>query len=340
MGLTVIIVNWNSKDYLKGCLDSLVEGNAGYFSQVVVVDSGSADGCKEMLESGYPWVELVELKENVGFATANNIGFRMAKGDKVLLLNPDTVMTSGSLGILAEAIEHLPRVGIVGPRILNSDGSLQSSCVQAFPNPLNQALDANLLRTLFPKLGLWGNHRAFSNSEATEVDSVSGACMLIKSDVYRELGGLRGDYFMYAEDIDICLRAKRAGLKVYHVPSATVIHYGGGSSSIRGRGFKSVMARASMERFMQLNYGKQEAMAYRVLQGWSALVRLSIILPLFITSRRNARSRIKAAWEKWLAILQWATGIKNVYLPGSVALNSPFACENQNMSQIHRIDSK
>lgn len=311
MSIAVLIVNWNSKNYLRKCLHSLVEGNREDFRQVVVVDAGSRDGCEELLRVEYPWVDFLQLEENVGFAAANNLGFEKVKEDKLLLLNPDTWVFPGAISALSEAINQLPKAGIVAPRIFNADGSIQQSCVQSFPTPLNQALDANILRKIFANLSFWGSNIAFRSDEPTPVQVVSGACMMMRSETYRDLRGFREEYFMYAEDVDLCFRVQKVGLNVYHVPKAKVIHFGGGSSAKKGGQFGIVMMRVTMEKFMYLNYGPNAANSYRLLQGLSAILRIGLLFSSITVLKGKKRIHAEASLKKWLAVLKWVLGKEN-----------------------------
>lgn len=312
MSLSCLIVNWNSKHYLKECLRSIYRTCPHLIDQVVVVDSGSMDGCGVMLASDFPHVEFIQLEENVGFGIANNVGFERIRGDLLLLLNPDTEVSLGAVERLIDALLSLPAAGIVGPKLLNSDGSLQTSCVQAAPGPLNQALDCNFLRGLFPAWSLWGTCAAFAASEPVEVQAVSGACMLVRSDTFRRLGGFRSEFFMYGEDMDFCFRVRGLGLKIYHVPTVIVVHHCGGSSARRESQFSTVMMRVSGEAYMRLNHGTASAVLYRTLQGLSALVRLGLLLPAVLMLQGSKRSSALASLKKWWAVLRWVTGFPPV----------------------------
>lgn len=321
MTLSILIVNWNSKDYLRRCLQSVRSTCAELNPQVVVVDGGSFDGCAEMLETEFPQVVFVQSPENLGFGRCNNLGFEKVTGEVLLLLNPDCELKPGAVQTLLQALEALPDAGILGPRLLNTDGSLQTSCVRALPTPLNRALDSDFLRKLLPKSRLWGTAAAFQAMEPIEVEAVSGACMLLQSKIFSSVGGFSHEFFIYGEDMDICAKVRRAQLKVYHVPQAVVTHHGGGSSSRHGSQFSTVMLRVAGEIYMRRNHGSGVALCHRLLQITSAVARLAVLMPALLFSwgprRNNAR---QSAW-KWWHVLAWGIGLSPIRVQATLPVS-------------------
>jgi GT2 family glycosyltransferase len=312
MTLSLLIVNWNSKDFLRTCLKSIDETCADLISQTVVVDAGSFDGCGEMLFREFPKVEFIQCPKNLGFGCSNNIGFQRVKGKYLLLLNPDTELKLEAIYTLMDALRHLPDAGIVAPRLLNADGSLQTSCVQAFPTLLNQVVDCDFLRRMFPHSRLWKTWKAFSASKPVVVEAVSGACMLLRSATFREIGGFTPDYFMYWEDVDLCAKIKLNALKVYHVPMAEVVHHGGGSSNSQAGHFNAVMQRSAGNIFMRRNNRPGSAFLYQLLIGISAFARLSLLFPIIIIDKGKRFITPPSAFRKWWAILRWSLGSSHV----------------------------
>lgn len=315
MNLSILIVNWNSKDYLRNCLRAVRSTCREMSLQVVVVDAGSFDGSGEMIAAEFPDVEFLQSHENLGFARSNNLGLKHVRGEFVLLLNPDTELQQGAVATLLSLLKALPDVGIVAPRLLNTDGSLQTSCVSALPTPWNEFLDSEALRHLFPRWRIWGTWDAFSTLEPVEVEAVSGACMLIWSEIFRRVGGLAPDFFMYSEDKDLCAKVRRLGFKVYHVPAAKVIHHGGGSSRSQANAFSVVMMRVAKETYMRLNRGKGSALLYRVFQGFSAVVRLCLLVPGICFLRGGRRTSTLSTVRKWWVVLRWVMGSPTVQVP-------------------------
>lgn len=315
--LSILIVNWNSKDYVRSCLET-VRKTCGLLSpQIVVVDGGSFDGCGEMLASEFPEVEFLQSDDNVGFGRSNNLGFAKVRGEFLLLLNPDTELLPESVSELLGQMTVLPKVGMIGPRLLNSDGSLQTSCVKALPTPVRQMLDSEFLRRLFPKSRLWGTWEAFSSSTPVEVEAVSGACMLLPSNVFRQVGGFSPEFFMYGEDMDLCAKVRKQGFKVYHDPRAQVVHHGSGSSQLQINQFSTVMVRVAGVIYMRRNHGHFTAAFYRLLQGVSAAARISAVLMAFLLLSGPRRAAARLTLVKWWYVLRWAVGISPIRSPAT-----------------------
>lgn len=306
--VSILIVNWRSKDYLRRCLQTVRTTAQDHVGQIVVVDGGSFDGCGEMLAAEFPEVEFVQSPDNVGFGRSNNLGFAKVNQPLLLLLNPDTELKPGALARMVAVLENHPDAGIVSPRLLNTDGSLQKSSVMAFLTPLNQALRSDLLMKVWPKSRLWGAGEAYFTIEPVAVEAVSGACMLMRSELFRRLGGFRPDYFMYAEDMDLCLRVHRLGLANYHVPAAEVVHHGGGSSRTQVSQFSTVMMRVANETYMRLNHGRLTAVFYRLLQAISASIRMTLAVPSWIFSVKSQKASAKITLLRWWIVLKWALG--------------------------------
>jgi GT2 family glycosyltransferase len=307
MTVSILIVNWNSKDLLRQCLLSVRRTCSDLRPQIVVVDSGSFDGCADMLASEFPEVEFVQSKDNIGFGRANNLGFERVTGEAVLLLNPDTEMRSGALQTLLGELSRRPDAGIVGPRLLNADLTLQAS-VHALPRPIRQALDSEILRRLLSPHALWAPPSDFAPPGTVPVEAVAGTAMLMRARTFRDVGGFSPEYFMYAEDMDLCFKTRRAGLRIYHVPQAEIVHHGGGSSASQGSTFSAVMMREALHSYMLLNHGGHYAWAYRLATGSSSLIRLLILAPGLIWGDEQRRQARKAGFDRWWSVLSWSCG--------------------------------
>ncbi len=231
MLLSISIVNWNTRDDLRRCLESLPGGASETSLEVFVVDNASTDGSAEMVEAEFPHVRLLRNPENRGFAHANNVALRQSTGDYLLLLNPDTLVRDGALDTLVAGMEAHPEAGIGGAKLLNSDGSLQYSC-RRFPTFATGLFRNSALGKLFP-----GNARVrdylmtdFDHASVTEVDWVSGAALCIRRAVLEQIGLLDEIFFMYCEDVDWCYRVGQAGWKVLYFPDAVITHIIGRAS--------------------------------------------------------------------------------------------------------------
>jgi N-acetylglucosaminyl-diphospho-decaprenol L-rhamnosyltransferase len=308
--VSIIIVNWNSADYLKKCVASILAHTRGISFEIIVIDSASFDGCDRMLREYYPDVRFIQSRTNVGFARANNLAFEQSVGQYVLFLNPDTELLGPVVQALHAQLRSDPHGGVAGCRLLNSDGSLQTSCVQAIPTLLNQVLDAEPLRAAWPNSRLWGTAALFAEERGPhEVEAISGACVMVERGTFESVGKFDEDYFMYSEDIDLSHRIRATGRRNVYIPDVAVIHYGGNSSQQAGSSFTAVMMREALRRFFRKTRGASYATAYRVSMGAAALVRLGILLaaaPLAVDGATATRR--SGSFQKWLAVLRWSLG--------------------------------
>lgn len=312
MDLSVILVNWNSADYVQACIRSLREQTSAMAYEAIVVDNASFDGCGERLAVDFPEVIFVQSQSNLGFGRANNLGAKHSKGKVLLFLNPDTDIRDRAIDRLYEQFCRLDRPGAVGCRLLNSDWSLQKSCVQALPTVLNQILDADALQRWFPKSGFWGGAALYEgHMEAVEVEVVSGACLMMRKDVFECVGGFSPEFFMYGEDLDLCFKARRAGLRNYHVGQAVIVHHGGGSSDRAISNFSNVLVRESISRFLRKSRGRLYSSCYRLAMCGMAVIRMTLLGLLFPAwwARCGVR-RWRAVFRKWWGVLRWGLGLE------------------------------
>lgn len=230
--LSIIIVSWNVRDLLQACLRS-VEGQGWVMNEeleTIVVDSGSQDGTPQMVQAAFPWVRLVAERDNVGFARGNNLGLALAQGEFLLLLNPDTELHPHALTRMVSYLQERPEVGLLGPQLLNSDGSCQSSR-RRFPGLATALFESTWLQPYAPRRLLQRYYAEDLPDDAThEVDWVVGACMLTRPAVVQQVGGLDEGYFMYSEELDWQRRIRAAGWRVVYHPAAQVTHHAGKSS--------------------------------------------------------------------------------------------------------------
>jgi GT2 family glycosyltransferase len=231
--LSIIIVNWNTKDLLRDCLNS-VYSNGDYLTiEVFVVDNNSSDGSKQMIRESFPHVILIENETNVGFSVANNQVFPLCSSNLVMLLNPDTRLSNGTFNILIDYMKEHPNAGAVGPKIIHPDMRLRVLSCGYQPTLKTMFNQYFFLSTLFPNLNtfrgtnlIMGIHDDINR----EVEWLSGACILVRRNIIDEIGGLNEEWFMYAEDMEWCQRMMASGWKIYHLPEAVIEHRMGASS--------------------------------------------------------------------------------------------------------------
>jgi GT2 family glycosyltransferase len=309
--LSIIIVNWNSRDFVGKCLES-IHRNAGELScEILVVDNASYDGCDRMVKAHFPDVVFLQCEQNIGFARANNLAFEQTTGRNILFLNPDTEIQGAALQNLIAVLHSLPGIGMVGARLLNSDMSLQDNCITALPNIPNQILGSNFLRRALPKSQLWGKRAFFAKPQKpAQVEAISGACMLAKREVVEAVGCFSTDYFMYCEDMDLCVKIARAGFSIYYAPDAAIVHHAGGSSASRSESdFSSIMIRESLMRYFTIHRGAGYAALFRAGGLLASALRLAFLLMLLPAALHPAGyRRVPRALRKWTNILAWSCG--------------------------------
>jgi len=276
--LSVCIVTYRAKDLLRDCLQSLCENTHLPF-EVIVVDNGSQDGVKSMLESEFPAFSVIENDENLGFTYPMNQALRLAQGRYLLQLNPDTLILPGSLDNMVAFMNAHPDIGICGPRVLNRNRTLQKSCRRGEPTPWAVLTYFLGLSARYPKSKLFGQYQMnYMDENLTHpVGGVSGSCMLIRRELIDDIGYLDERFFAYQEDADFCLRARQAGWQVYYYPGAEIIHYGGRGGS-RVEPYRSIMA---WHKSYFLYYRKHLAKNYFFLFNW--FYYLAMILKLCLS---------------------------------------------------------
>jgi N-acetylglucosaminyl-diphospho-decaprenol L-rhamnosyltransferase len=299
--LSIVCVNWNSVEYLLECIPSIYEHTLGISFEIIVVDNASPLGDVGLLKERFPDITLIRSKENLGFAGANNLGVRHARGECIVFLNPDTKLVSPALTTMLHALRSLPDAGVVGCKLLNGDLSIQTSCIMVYPTILNQLTQVEYLRLRWPKL--WGIGPLFSDNPApARVEAISGACMLMRREAFENVGMFSEDYFMYAEDLDLCYKVERSGLSNYYVGGATIVHYAGKSSAPE---WQTIMKLRSEVRFCVKNYGPWYGSAFRFAMGFNAIARLSLIA-MFSIVKRDAQQKatLKSAALKWKSTIK------------------------------------
>lgn len=246
MDLTIVIVNWNTRDLLAACLESVessrlkvegwrfeVAGSEGQPStfnfqpETILVDNASSDGSAGMVRERFPWVRLVENGENVGFARANNQGIALAQGRYVLLLNSDTVLRPGALEALVAFMDAHPAAGACGARLLNADGTLQPAA-HPMLTPGRELWRLLFLERIRPR-ATYPMHR-WDIVTPRRVEVIKGAALLLRRAALDQVGPLDEGYFMYTEEVDLCYRLAAAGWELWYMPAAEVVHYGGSST--------------------------------------------------------------------------------------------------------------
>ncbi len=311
--LSVIIVSWNTRQLLEQCLKSVYASASGVAGlEVLVVDNRSTDGSVQMVDSRFPAATVISNSQNVGFAKANNLAISRAKGEYLLLLNPDTEVVGAAIPQLLRFAEAHPDVAVAGPQLLNTDGTIQPSR-RRFPTAATAFLESTVLQRWMP------DHPALqrfyvldrSDDQTQEVDWVVGAALLVRASAARQVGLMDEDYFMYSEEMDWCRRFVGAGWKVVYYPPAQLIHHGGQSSD-QDLFHRHTRFQHSKCLYFEKHLSRSFAQLLRVflLANYTFLL-LEDVAKLFLLRRKRPmrRQRISVlarvvAWEfRW--VLRW-----------------------------------
>ena len=285
MTLSIVIVNWNTRELLNKCLQSIYADPYCQQSEIWVGDNASSDGSAHFVRTEFPQVRLIENSENLGFAAANNRALRGSSSDKVLLLNPDTEVKLGAIRVLASFLDANPQAGATGPMLIDSMGMAQVSVGEA-PSLMGEFVRLFHLRSGFESTL---NSTQDGQPQDRQVDVLQGACLMLRRSALDEVGLLDEDYFMFSEEVDLCQRLRKAGWTIHWVPEAKVIHHGGQSSQ-----------QVPMESFLHLYRGKityfrkqhgtMAAIAYKAILVAASLARL-FVTPLSLFESPEGRTR-------------------------------------------------
>lgn len=295
MILSIIIVSWNTRELLAQCLDAIAAYPPEGAYETIVVDNGSRDGSPQMIAEKYAQVTLIANDENRGFAQANNQAIRRASGEYILLLNPDTEVHHQALATLIHFLDEHPRAGAAGARLLNPDGSLQHSCSPA-PTLFNEWLHLfHLDRRRRQGMADWDVNLP------RQVDTLLGACLMLRRQAVDAVGLLDEGYFMYSEEVDYCYRLRRAGWRLFWVPQAVVVHYGGQSTrQIATEMFLQLYQ--NKLRYFRKHYGRSGAWRYKLILLWASLMRLAMS-PLTFLEPPGERERHRALAGRYWRLL-------------------------------------
>jgi N-acetylglucosaminyl-diphospho-decaprenol L-rhamnosyltransferase len=289
--VSAVVVTYNAAPWIERCLDSL----RGTKAEVIVVDNGSTDGTVELVREKFPKARLLQ-EENRGFGAGNNAGMRVASGRYFLLLNPDAWLTDGALERLVAFADKHPDAALVGPRLLNPDGSLQRS-VRGYPTPWRIATEYFFLRKLAPGSrtlnAFFGAN--FDHQSVREAEFLFGACLLVRREAVDSIGGFDEEFFLMSEEVDWCYRFRRAGWKVLFYPGAEVFHVVG--ASLNPRQFKAIV-RGHLQ-FLRKHRGEREAERARRVMLWGLRMRGLVF--------RGARGQAYRDSARWLGSGRTAT---------------------------------
>jgi len=266
--VSIVITAYNSKNLLEKCITSIIDSVKNHTYEIIVVDDASTDGTSEMITNIFKdsSIKIIKNQMNVGYVRSNNLGIKSSNAEYVLSLNNDTEVLANAIDKLIDFIDIHPQVGAVGPKLLNSDGSIQLQCRRKFPTPLSAFTYFSGISRLFPMNKFFNSYlMSYPDDQGPiEVDSLCGAAMLVRRETIEKVGLMDESYFMYGDDIDWCYRIKKAGWKIYYFPDAEIVHYGGMGGS-RKKPFRNIF---EFHRSMAVYYKKHYSVSYIFLANW------------------------------------------------------------------------
>lgn len=285
IGLSVVVLSWNTRDLLRACLQSLSADDVGRTREIIVVDNASDDGSADLVASEFPDVRLIRNDANLLYSEGNNVGARVAEGEYLCLLNSDTEVDPGTLEALCRFLDENPDYGMVGPMLRNPDGSLQKAC-RRLPGLAEPIWEWSWLRRTpwARRAADRGDMKDFDHLESADVEQPLGACVVMKRTEYLELPGLDPDLSLFFNDVDLCKRLLQRGRRIRYLADVSILHHRGASTKKRVNEFGSWL------------WHQNRIAYYRKHHGWlgQAMMRAMLRLSLW-----NMRLRILAGRRKW-----------------------------------------
>lgn len=282
--LSVIILNYNTKDLLRDCLKSVISDKR---IEIIVVDNASTDGSAEMVKKEFPQVKLIVSKKNLGFAAGNNLGIPQAKGRYVLFLNPDTIVMPNTFKEMIKFMDKHPKVSAATCRIELPSGKLDQACHRGFPTPWNAFCHFFGLEKIFPKSRLFAGYSLsyLPLDKIHEIDSGVGAFLMVRRKAGEEINWWDEDYYWYGEDLDFCYRLKQKGWQIMFVPTVKIIHYKGAASGIKKHSQKistatketKLRSAKASTQVMRVFYQKHYQQKYPKIVDWLVMRGIDLI---------------------------------------------------------------
>ena len=315
--VSICIVNWNTKELLRQCLNSIKERTAGLTYETIIVDNDSRDESVQMVKLDYPECLIIESKENLGFAKGNNEAVKGASGKYIFYLNPDTELITNAIYGMFFILEKHADIGAVGCQLVTSAGQIQYTCARTFPSPLNQFSLLVMLNKLFPRSRQLSTAEMeyWDHTDSREIDCLSGACIMVRKHIIDGLNGFDEAFFMYAEDVDLCYRIRSEGWKIHYLAGERIFHHEGASSKKRAnRHFSAIMQRASNYYFLTKHFGRIQALKYRVAVAAGSIIRLCVLMFLApILIKTNPEKVSTDSFPKYWNLFLWALGLRNIH---------------------------
>ncbi len=311
MDLSIIIVTWNAKRFVEECFGSISEEVRGVSAEVVAVDNASADGTADMIAERFPEVKLIRSPTNLGFPKGNVVAIEASHpGRYVCLVNPDVCVLPGCFDKMLEYMERDPTIGVLGPQMLNPDGSIQQSCFRAPSVWTSWCRALALDRTALRRLPLFGGllMADFAHDRTRDVDALNGCFLLIRRAAMDQVGLIDERYFMYGDDLDWCLRFRKKGWRVVFYPKASAIHHGGGTTARAPVYFYVEMQKANLQ-YWKKHHSRPAQLAYLASLWVHDSIRYLLYSGVSMLGE-SWRGRVGLKAERSRASVQWLLGSK------------------------------
>jgi GT2 family glycosyltransferase len=304
MDISVVITSWNTKSLLLECVESILSETQVPSIEVIVVDNASTDGSPEAVEEKFSNVKVVRNERNLGFAKANNIGIKLSVGRYISLVNSDVRVLKGCFDRLYQYMEEYPAVGIAGPKMLNSDMTVQRTC-RRFPTLWSTFCCAVGLDKVFPKSYTFGGEARFfyPDDEIGAVDVLTGCFWILRREAVKQVGLLNEAFFFYGEDLDWCKRFWSAGWKIVFFPNAQAIHYGGTSSSQAPTIFAIEKEKATLQ-YWKEHFSRFSKSILLCIMWLHHIIRIINGCFLYFLNRRK-RPRVVQEMGKHISCIRW-----------------------------------
>lgn len=315
--LTIIIVNWNTKDLLKNCLYSLKQNTDSQKVNIVVVDNSSQDGSRDMVKTLFPEVHLINSSTNIGFGRANNLAIAYANAPLILFLNPDTLVTDNAIQIMIDFMKNHPSVGALSCKLkygpgqtetVGMDGEAQTLGLQWFPSPLTEFV--SLLFLSDKTIKIFKKYLPYKDpNQSGYVVKLAGGCFMVRMDVLKQVGCFDARFFMYSEDVDLSRRIINAGWKMYYLSEAEIIHFVSATKEIVKNDFPTLMMCESTGKLMHKYYGTIGKSLYKSVILIGALARLfAVSILTFCFKRKNPY--YKSSYSKYISMIKWSLNLQ------------------------------
>lgn len=309
MELSVVIVNWNTRELLRNCLCSLEENIDKSQVKVIVVDNASKDRSSEMIETQFSWVRLIKAGGNIGFGKANNLTKQYADTKLVLFLNPDTIVLSDSIAKMVDYMQSNQAVGALGCKMKYPDGGVQTLGIQWFPSPFTE-----LISMLFITQKTEAKFKSclpyIDPNKNSEVSKLYGGCLMVRTSVLDQVGWFDERFFMYLEDVDLCRRITDAGWKLYYLSDAEIIHICGGAGGEASTNFSILMTCESTLKLMHKYYGNLGALLFKIVIFVGSIFRLLILSILKLVLFLFKKDYHPHTYHKYIAMLKWCLNLE------------------------------